>query len=476
MIPPTWRRSAAVLACAALTATGCTAATAAWVLATAAPADAATSPVITSPASATALAGSPFTFTVTTSSATVAVIKATHLPAGLAIVDDHNGTATISGTPASTDGGLYTVTVTATVTGAPAAIQSLAIGVDHPAVLPATARYTAHVGTAFSLTATTPHAYPAPAFTTLSALPAGVSLTDNHNGTATLRGTPAVGAGGVHPVTITATNGIGAPANETVTLTVLEAPSITSPSSATVLQNTPITPIDITATGYPVPKFSASGLPAGLGLTDHHNSSATIAGTAAAAVGSYTVTITASSTSGTKTATLTLVVVGPTVPGAPTVVSVSIGSITIGNADVVVAFSPPASNGGSAITGYTVTALDSTDVYNGGQTVSGPSSPLTLTGLVNGDSYTFTVTATNGVGTGPTSAPSAPFVPATESWPPTNVVATVPPAPNTVVVTFTAPLLDGGSADHRVHGDGHRLDQPGQRRADGGRRRRAPSP
>jgi hypothetical protein len=39
-------------------------------------------------------------------------------------------------------------------------------------------------------------------------------------------------------------------------------------------------------------------------------------------------------------------------------------------------------------------------------TASGPGSPLTITGLVAGITYTVTVTATNSAGTGPASAPS----------------------------------------------------------------------
>ncbi len=83
------------------------------------------------------------------------------------------------------------------------------------------------------------------------------------------------------------------------------------------------------------------------------------------------------------------------VPGAPT-----IGTATAGNAQAEVSFTAPASTGGSAITGYTVTSNP------GGVTSTGPSSPLTVTGLTNGIAYTFTVTASNSAGTGPASTAS----------------------------------------------------------------------
>ena len=103
-----------------------------------------------------------------------------------------------------------------------------------------------------------------------------------------------------------------------------------------------------------------------------------------------------------------------TVAGAPTAVSA-----TAGNGQASVVFTAPASNGGSAITGYTVTATDTTTPGNGGQTVTGTGSPLVVTGLTNGDSYTFTVTATNAQGTGPASTASTPVTPVT----PTATVA-----------------------------------------------------
>ena len=75
-----------------------------------------------------------------------------------------------------------------------------------------------------------------PATTTLTktgTLPAGVSFTDNGDGTATIAGTPNAGTGGVYTITITASNGVAPDATQTFTLTVNEPPHITSANHAT---------------------------------------------------------------------------------------------------------------------------------------------------------------------------------------------------------------------------------------------------
>jgi predicted phage tail protein len=120
-----------------------------------------------------------------------------------------------------------------------------------------------------------------------------------------------------------------------------------------------------------------------------------------------------------------------TPPDAPTGVSG-----TRGNAQVTVSFTPPVNNGGSLVTSYTATASP------GGATASGSSSPLTVTGLTNGTPYTFTVRATNAIGTGQPSAPSAPVTPATTPGPPTDVTGAR--GNGQVTVSFTAPADNGG--------------------------------
>lgn len=88
---------------------------------------------------------------------------------------------------------------------------------------------------------------------------------------------------------------------------------------------------------------------------------------------------------------------------------------TGGNTYAVVKFNPPLDNGGSPITGYTVTSnpAGGSDVYGGTtDSYTGPNQlGHLITGLVNGTSYTFTVKATNAIGTGIPSAVSNTVIP-----------------------------------------------------------------
>ena len=117
-------------------------------------------------------------------------------------------------------------------------------------------------------------------------------------------------------------------------------------------------------------------------------------------------------------------------------------SATAGNAAATVSWSPPVSNGGSAITQYSV--LSSPGGFSA--VVSGSVLTVTVSGLTNGISYTFTVTAQNFLGFGPASAPSNAVTPTAPTPPgaPTNVSAT--PGNGSASVSWTAPSSDGGSA------------------------------
>jgi hypothetical protein len=87
-----------------------------------------------------------------------------------------------------------------------------------------------------------------------------------------------------------------------------------------------------------------------------------------------------------------------TFPGSPTNLSA-----TAGNAQATLSWSAPTNNGGSAITGYTIKYSNGTFVT----TTGAGTTSYTVTGLTNGTSYTFIVTANNSVGSStPSSFPS----------------------------------------------------------------------
>ncbi|MFN8040870.1 MAG: fibronectin type III domain-containing protein [Acidimicrobiales bacterium] len=96
-------------------------------------------------------------------------------------------------------------------------------------------------------------------------------------------------------------------------------------------------------------------------------------------------------------------VVAATTPGAP----IGVAAVA-GNQAATVTWTAPTSNGGSPITGYTVTSNPA------GKTCSWTTGPLTcvVSGLTNGTAYTFTVTATNIAGTSAASSTSPAVVPA----------------------------------------------------------------
>ena len=100
---------------------------------------------------------------------------------------------------------------------------------------------------------------PTPSVTKEGTLPHGVSFDES---TDTLSGTPT--QEGEYKITFTASNGVGANAAQSFTLTVEAPPKITSPAQATFEDHTPSSFV-VSATGTPAPKIAAWGsLPAGV--------------------------------------------------------------------------------------------------------------------------------------------------------------------------------------------------------------------
>ena len=118
-------------------------------------------------------------------------------------------------------------------------------------------------------------------------------------------------------------------------------------------------------------------------------------------------------------------------------------------------WAPPASDGGSAITGYRV-ARDGTDTHGTGAwstTVPATTGTFTFSSLKPGTAYHLTVQAVNTTGTGPaatttaTTATTAPTAPTGLTHTQTSSSATM---------TWAPPASDGGSAitGYRVARDG----------------------
>ena len=118
-----------------------------------------------------------------------------------------------------------------------------------------------------------------------------------------------------------------------------------------------------------------------------------------------------------------------TAPTAPT-----IGAPTAGVSSATVRWTAPSSNGGSAITGYSVRAFAGATLVRT-QAVAGDVASVVVTGLVNRTAYTFSVAAVNVAGTGAFSARSAAVTPRSEFVPPTAITS---PLANTRSVVQTA--------------------------------------
>jgi uncharacterized protein YegP (UPF0339 family) len=284
-------------------------------------------PTITSASNVDFLRGVAGSFTVTTSGVPtvdeIRIVGGT-LPTGLQFVDNHDGTATMSGTPTET--GLFLLTLEADNltggreqrlglrVGAPPAFTgpdsgAMTLGADHPILL----------GTS---------GFPNPDVTvTAGALPPGVTLIRVAGGYE-LSGTPS--QPGTFRFTLTAANDIDPAATQQFTLTVGARSVFTSPASATFTEGVNGT-FAVEASGFQAPQIAvASGTtPPGVTFGVDSAGHATISGvptrsgvfhfTLSASNGvdplatqEFTLTVTAAAPTPTSTPTSTLGAVTPT--------------------------------------------------------------------------------------------------------------------------------------------------------------------
>jgi hypothetical protein len=189
--------------------------------------------------------------------------------------------------------------------------------------------------------------------------------------------------------------------------------------------------------GSAITSYTATSSPGGLTGTVSQSGDGTITVTGLTNGTGYTFTVTATNAIGTSVASAASSSVTPL--GAPS--SPTITGVVSGDAQVAVSFTAPSSNGGSAITSYTATS--SPGGFTGAVSQSGDGT-ITVSGLTNGTPYTFTVTATNAIGTSVASAASSSVTPLGAPSSPT--ITGVVSGDAQVAVSFTAPSSNGGSA------------------------------
>lgn len=366
--------------------------------------------------------GSPITgFTITAS------------PGGATRLASANQTSTLF--PGLTNGTAYRFTVTATSANGTSE-PSLPSTAVTPAAIPAPpTTVTAVRGDKTAQVSWTPgsnNGFPITSYTVTTS-PGGAVKTVT--GTMTSTSITGLTNGNPYTFTVTATNANGASLPSLPSAAVSPAAVPTAPTAVTAVRGDKHAQVTWTPgadNGSPITGYTVTASPGGATLTvaaDRVSASMINLSNGVP----YTFTVRATNAVGTSSASAPSAAVTPAaVPAAPAGVIA-----TRGDKSAIVTWTPAVDNG-SPITGYTVTASP------GGATVvlTGTKTTTTLKDLINGLSYTFTVRATNAVGTSPASPASAAITPAAVPAPPIGLIATR--GDKSAQVTWT-PAADNGS-------------------------------
>jgi len=275
-------------------------------------------PAITSASSTTFVTGTLNTFTVTTTGFPVPTVSEVGtLPTGVTFSG-----GTLSGTP--TQSGTFPITFHANNGIGTQATQSFTLTVNQAPAITSANNTTFVTGTlgSFTVMAT---GFPAPTISEVGTLPTGVTFSGGK-----LSGTPI--QSGSFPISFTASNGFTPNATQSFTLTVDQAPAITSANHAAFTLGA-ASSFTVTTTGFPVPTSitELGSLPAGVTFTNNGNGTATLAGTPTTG-GTFNIGFTASNgVSPNATQSFTLTASGPLANVSPSTLSfgtVYLGSLT----------------------------------------------------------------------------------------------------------------------------------------------------
>lgn len=337
------------------------------------------------------------------------------LPDGVTLVDNGDGTATLSGAPEEGTGGTYAVPLRAT-NRAGEATTHLTLTIAEASIVPDVPTDGGDVAPGEPLDVTIgAGGHPTPSLVPAAPLPPGLTFVDNGDGTGSLGGTPARGAGGRHEIVIVVDNGVGTPQEQTIVVEIFEAADLDDPGQPEPARTGGTVNLPFRSVGWPRPSLSleppvgtlgtasvgearlapaapaTARLPHGLTFVDHGDGTASIAGTPGPeSAGRHTVTVYATNEHGTSSLPFTFEIHEPATVSVGELDGTEQRTTAGGVLDLHV-----------TTTGFPVASITASGLPAGVGLVDHGDGTATISGTVSIDAvgtWPVRITATNGVG------------------------------------------------------------------------------